>query len=208
MSKSKGTILFISYYFPPLRAIACVRTGSIAKYLCRAGWNVKVVTPHRDHWAQTDQELDPKDEIENLELLSTGYHAPFLSSDTAAHRRPGLNLIGRLLGNRLYFHGVEPMVGWHFAARSYLKRLIPGSIDVVLASGWPFGSFSLAEEVASRQRCPFVLDYRDLWTSNPFNPYLNTSRNRDREIGLLGRCAAAVVVSPHMREVLRRRHDI
>jgi glycosyltransferase involved in cell wall biosynthesis len=81
----------------------------------------------------------------------------------------------------------------------------PGSTDVVLASGPPFAGLSLADRLSVQLRCPFVMDYRDLWTSNPYCDWLATKRNLAEEARLLAKCAAAVVVSPQSAEVLGRR---
>src|SRR5262245_44782469 len=43
-------LLFLAFYFPPARAVACVRAWNIAKYLVRLGWEVTVVTPKPSVW--------------------------------------------------------------------------------------------------------------------------------------------------------------
>jgi len=55
-NRVKGRVLFLSYYFPPAAAIACVRTWALAKYLSRLGWEITVVTPKEEFWAETHQD--------------------------------------------------------------------------------------------------------------------------------------------------------
>ena len=56
-------LLFLAWNFPPVQAIASVRTWNLAKYLSRLGWKVTVVTPqpevckHIEGPAQVEVEL-------------------------------------------------------------------------------------------------------------------------------------------------------
>jgi glycosyltransferase involved in cell wall biosynthesis len=204
MNNRKATVLFLAYYFPPLNAVACVRTWALAKYLARCGWLMRVVTPRADFWAHQDPEPLQEPGAGTIDCLRTGYYWPFLSADTKASQQTVWGKLGRHIGWRLYArYGFEPMVGWNIAAHRELRSLKPASVDVVLVSGGPWTSFSLAERVAAQLQCPFVLDYRDLWTSNPFMPHWNTRRKRAKELTLLARCAAITTVSPQWARILR-----
>ena len=52
--QGRPRLLFISYFFPPARTIACVRAHAMAKWLVRAGWEVTVITPQTSVWRSTD----------------------------------------------------------------------------------------------------------------------------------------------------------
>ena len=50
MSEVRPKLLFLVWNFPPVQAIASVRTWNVAKYLARLGWDVTVVTPRPELW--------------------------------------------------------------------------------------------------------------------------------------------------------------
>jgi glycosyltransferase involved in cell wall biosynthesis len=205
LKHSKGTLLLVSYYFPPAKAIACSRTWAFAKYLSRLGWRVRVVTPRADVWAEQDPEPFQDADAELVEYVRTGYWFPFLSGDTKASRKTLLGKLGRHLGWRLQVRrGFEVMTGWFRAAGRECRSLKAGDADAVVASGPPFGSFSLARRLAAQIHCPLILDYRDLWTENPFCRALRTERNRAAELRLLAECAAVTTVSDQSAQMLRR----
>jgi glycosyltransferase involved in cell wall biosynthesis len=70
-------------------------------------------------------------------------------------------------------------------------------VDLILTSGPPFASFRLAKRLADRFGCPYVLDYRDLWTESPHSntPYANRLSTIQEEARLLASCAAVTIVS-------------
>lgn len=205
-SANKGTVLFLSYYFPPLNSVACLRTWAIAKYLASSGWRMKVVTPRAGFWAEIDEEPLLERGAELVGRMGTDYYWPCLSQDTKASRqRTVCTRLWRAVGRRLQMKfGLEPTIGWYYAAKRALSSVEPRSVDLVLASGWPFSSFSLATCLARRLRCGFILDYRDLWTANPFAPFLNTRRNRRMESRVLEQCEAVVTTSAQSAEVMKR----
>lgn len=198
-------ILFLSYWFPPAAAIACVRTLALAKYLSRRGWEITVVTPREEFWRQTDRDPLFADDWSRIRSIRTGCPWAWMVPGARAALHPFFGRVGAHISRCLHRFGIEPVRVWMQAARQELRHLKPGAADVVLASGPPFAAFSLAERLSVQLRCPFVMDYRDLWTSNPYDTRLHTRRNRKEEARLLGKCAAAVVVSLRSAEVLRPR---
>jgi glycosyltransferase involved in cell wall biosynthesis len=66
-----------------------------------------------------------------------------------------------------------------------------------LASGRPFIAFRIAQQLAKKFNCPYVLDYRDPWTcSNPHAVHRISPSIAREEAGLIGGCAAVTIVSP------------
>jgi glycosyltransferase involved in cell wall biosynthesis len=170
-----------------------------------------VVTPRADVWADQDPEPLQDIDAERVEFLRTGYRFPFLSSDTKAARETFWGKLGRHVGWRLQVRrGFEPMTGWFLAAGRECRSLSPGDADIVVVSGPPFGSFSLARRLAAQIHCPFVLDYRDLWTVQIFdvgNKTLNAKRNLALEGRFLAESAAVTAVSTQSAAILKRKCD-
>src|SRR5206468_3280592 len=49
-NRTRPKLLLLAWNFPPVQAIASVRTWNVAKYLTRLGWDVTVVTPKTELW--------------------------------------------------------------------------------------------------------------------------------------------------------------
>ena len=68
-------LLFLAYYFSPVQAIASVRTGNIAKYLTRLGWEVTVVTPDPSVWRNVEdcEKVSMELDREGIGRILTGH---------------------------------------------------------------------------------------------------------------------------------------
>lgn len=104
--------------------------------------------------------------------------------------------------------GLEGYIGWIPAVKKACARYRQGDIDVILATGNPFVAFGLARSLAARLRCPYVLDYRDLWTGNPHakkahRPWICLAEQR-----YLGTATAVTVVSESIAKVLAQHFGV
>jgi glycosyltransferase involved in cell wall biosynthesis len=77
-------------------------------------------------------------------------------------------------------------------------------VDVILATGPPFGAFRLAKQLSDRLGRPYVLDYRDPWTGNPHAGCPSRRAAIRKEASLLEGCAAITIVSPSWGVALDR----
>jgi glycosyltransferase involved in cell wall biosynthesis len=92
---------------------------------------------------------------------------------------------------------VDRKLPWYLAVDRGCKALAkPNDVDIVMATGGPFGSFPLARRLSRRLKCPYVLDYRDLWGGNPTRTY--GDRLSRFEIRVLRECSAVAVWAPSM----------
>jgi len=99
--------------------------------------------------------------------------------------------------------GIEREAGWMGEAAKACAGLTPDDVDVILASGPPFGSFDLAKRLAERLGRSYVLDYRDLWTGNPHGKDPVRPRLVSREGVVLASSAATIGISPSLVQSLR-----
>ena len=209
----KKHILFLSYYFPPDKAIAAVRTGAIAKSLAEAGWKVTVITVSQDLLVTNDGiPLDSEGDIgEKIAILNTGHsyrnfvparikspttNGPYRFFDQIYRRL--IRLLRLLyivpLIRSLYF---DDVIGWGKHAFSASLRFNPGDIDLVLSTGPPWISHVLAAKISKRLNCPYVLDYRDLWIGDPHRQRKWWWINKERK--LFKNASAIVTVSPSIQ---------
>src|SRR5688572_18522410 len=81
MSEVRPKLLFLVWNFPPVQAIASVRTWNVAKYLARLGWDVTVVTPRPELWRHLESPEKVQAELrsEGIRQILTDHDWRFLS---------------------------------------------------------------------------------------------------------------------------------
>ncbi len=202
------SVLLLSYYYPPVNATACVRTGPLAKYLARLGWNVTVLTPNPAIWRDdaVDTWMKREAALEGIRLLYTdhGWRAlspGFLNCESGGMR----GLMGKVSRGVARYAGIDRAMGWIGPATQAVNATALGKVDLVLASGEPWASFNLARRLAERLKCPYVLDYHDLLSGNPYASHRYPGRVERREAELVANSSALTVVSDTWAQVLRSR---
>lgn len=203
----KKHVLFFSYYFPPQRAIAAVRTGAIARALVEAGWKVTVVTISRKLLLYDDgPQLDSDASLGNgITVIGTEHSwrnlVPGLGQ---AAPNKGLNwFVGGIFRQLVSFLSVDREIGWRKHALAAAYNFKCGEVDLVLSSGSPWISHEIAAQIAHRLNCPYVLDYRDLWSGNPHAPVKwRYIRNKERD--LYHGAAAVITIAPSMQRFQRK----
>jgi glycosyltransferase involved in cell wall biosynthesis len=201
-------VLFVTYNFRPARTAGTVRIWNIAKYLARSGWTVTVLTPDPSLWSYVEHaeatEISLK--LEGIRRLPTGHYWRWLGKGSLKRSQGTLAWFMGGLGRRiLQRFGIDGSVGWIKAAERACSSLTPNDVDVILATGPPFSSFSLAQWLSQRLGRPYVLDYRDLWSRNLHHPAPAAIR---KETSVLSRCAAVTTVSPSWGLVLDRHFGV
>lgn len=204
-------LLFLACYFPPVQAIACVRTGNIARHLAKLGWEVTVVTPDPSVWRNVEnrEEVAKDFERRGIRRILTDHRWRCL---VPGHLKSWDQNVGwvaggicRVIARRLRVYG---HIGWIKEAWRACSKLSSSDVDVILVSGSPFVAFRLARKLSDQLGRPYVLDYRDPWTGNPHVLRQPRSVTIREEASLLERCAAVTIASPSWGENLDRRYGI
>ena len=211
VTKNRRKLLFLAYSFPPARAIASVRSWSIAVNLARLGWDVIVVTPdpsvrkHVDDPSQTLAALDR----EGIRRILVDHKWRCLLPDSLNGRNSGVAwLIGGVCRRIAREFDIDRTIGWVKACERACSTLTANDVDLILASGPPFSTFRLANRLAGRLGRPYVLDYRDPWTNKPHTPRSPRRATVQEEARLLEGCAAATIVSPSLGLDLDQRFQV
>jgi hypothetical protein len=208
-------ILIVSWYFPPGNTIGAVRVGKFAKFLHERGCDFRVLTasawglpetlplevpPERviaTPWTDIN-ELPPRFEALRgwLKRSSAGRAMadPAAGGDGAARPR------GRGLGHayRTLTNVPDRQVGWLPHALSHAARRLDGwRPDLIYASAPPFTSLLVADRLSARYRCPWVIEFRDRWTDDPYyeKPSWRMAIETRWERRLVGRASGIVTVS-------------
>ena len=209
--RRRPRLLFLAYYFPPVSTIGAVRALNIAKWLNRVGWDVSVVTPRSSTWVRTDsvEKTDSFLRQEGIRCIRTAYPWSSLASTSLVAADGPMPVRLRGVVRRLArLVSIPDETGWLFEVERACAGLSEEDVDVVFATGPPFGTFRIASKLARRLGCPFVLDYRDLWTGNPHASRPAASRASRLEGVLLERASAVTVVSRSLGQSLAEQFEI
>ena len=211
MSAHRPRVLMLAYYFPPVSKIGGIRAFNMAKSLSDRGWDVTVVSPAVSMWRSVERADDFAVELDRraIRCIRTGHDWRNLSPGDLACRDRGLAWVwGGICRRTSRALGIESQVGWYRETAKACAALSPGDADVVVATGPPFVSFRLAAEIATQLGCPYVLDYRDLWTHNPHVKRSTRSSASSAEGRLLDRAMAVTVVSQQLAVSLREEFGV
>src|SRR5690606_16674895 len=101
------------YYFPPREVIGAVRLEGLAKYLPRAGWNVKVLTA--DHPGGPDSRYDVVEVPRHGVLRALESAGSYTRAETRQQPNPWLNpLLKRISATvRLLLCYPDAQRGWY-----------------------------------------------------------------------------------------------
>lgn len=209
-------VLVVSYAFPPVGGAGVQRMLKLVKYLPDHGVLPSVLTVARPSVPVMDASLlaeVPKEvTVLRARTLEPSYSAKDLAwrahadAPTKFHARP-LRAVSKL-GRELLVP--DPQVLWlPAAARELLRRLRGEREDVVLISGPPFSQFLLAPLADRLRRTPYVLDYRDEWTTtSSIYEMSGSARAAERlERAVLRRASVVTTATEEFRANLLARFD-
>lgn len=197
-------ILFISFFFPPRKAIACVRTAALCKALLEAGHQVHVLTSEdRSQSADFADDSLLGGEIPAERLCITRVRSWWHDLHDGPGFRSAKGILGkmrtlwtRVIARSLELAGFDPMVPWAMAARAEVGR--DARYDCVLVSAGPFSTLFTGLAAARSMGIPLILDYRDVWNDTPHTWLRCSTRWLERMV--LRRAALVVSISPSCLE--------
>jgi len=203
-------VLIISHPFPPTGGGGVQRISKFVKYLPRFGWLPVVLSTRPEYYPVKDESLlrdVPTDtRIVRTFSLEPGRSALAVSSRARGPGRKPRALLSRWLIDRSidWLFIPDKSIGWvPFAVRAGRRILAAEKPDLIFATGNPFSSFMVPYILGRSRNLPYVLDFRDAWTLEPYRKRYATWREsieRRLERRLLERAAFAVMATEPMRE--------
>jgi hypothetical protein len=157
-------VLIVSYFCPPQPEAAAVRIANLAQHLVEFGWEPVLVTRRYPGTEKLPfrviQVGGPRD--------SSHESRPPLVTKPAAVRWPKLfRFIAGFVRGLVYFPDVT--VGWLWPAiKCSLDLTRDERFDAILTTHGPATEHVIGFVVARLRHLPWVADFRDLWTGNPF----------------------------------------
>jgi len=158
----------ITYFFPPLNAVASQRTYSFARYLAEEGFEVTVLTVPQGEGQDLSLKLSSEEfrlvECDNINFRSHG------NTPVVDVTQP---LVARLLRRlRLWWLGnlITPWDFWYKPGLAAAQQLMhENQYDCVISSHAPISCHLIGLRL--KKKCPalfWVADYRDLWSFQHF----------------------------------------
>jgi glycosyltransferase involved in cell wall biosynthesis len=156
----------ISYLFPPLDC-GVGRQIKFAKYLPSFGWVPIVLTVKRSY-------LRPRYDLSRLEEVPKPVKVFRTSSiEIPILQRQVPGVLNRFLGiNHKWLQVPDVFIGWlPFAVHKGLEILRKEKVDVLFSTSLPNTCHLVALMLKRKLGLPWVADFRDPWTQNPYVTY-------------------------------------
>jgi hypothetical protein len=181
-------ILLIAFYYPPVETVGSVRPAALAKYLPRFGWEPIVLTPRvQGAYRQSKLviETEYQDVLEDWKARlrldrKLGVHEQF---GLPLAKKPGAALPHtRLLSFAKYLLTYpDPCKGWIPSALDALHEISRQNLDIaaIVTTSPPISSHLIGRQAKIILGCPWIADFRDLWTQN-----LGTRSFQHLQVGL------------------------
>lgn len=211
--------LIVAYYFPPMLTSGAMRPLAFCRHLPAFGWAPRVIAADPRSVVPpvpADHELAARilpgirvDRIGHRNPLetairlrdrlwprTTGRRAQRVAPPAGADRAADRSLAGSLkeLVLEHTFHIPDVQQWWYRrAVRCGARGDRP---DVVFATGSPWTALLVGRALARHFQVPFIADFRDPWTRNPFRTYSPSAWRRSRRLERsVCRAAARVVLN-------------
>lgn len=193
-------VLLIAYKFPPQPAAGALRPGYLAQHLPPLGWDVTVLT---------NADVSPPF---SAKILAAGGTEPQLGSGLRV-AMGGDNPDAPI--RRLLRHAKETLMfpdaaaAWLWRAVSVgLRELHRKKYDAIISTALPSSAHVAGWYLARASGLPWIADYRDLWTGNPYFQWgpIRTGLLRRTELICLRRARALTTVSEPLAQSLRSLH--
>ena len=206
-------ILYISFYYAPYNSIGALRAVKTVKHLKRLGHDVCVLTANKQRLPETLTDNDIQGPISYTDWIDVNSIVTLLSGGERKVGKHGYPVFNEKLSilNKLghyykcVFNFPDAQIGWFpFAVLRGKKILKEAKFDVIYASAWPVTSMLVASRLSKLFGVPWVCEYRDLWTKNPYVIVPNWRKNFEKflEASILKSSSGLVTISqPHAEQM-------
>lgn len=215
----KPHILFISYYFPPMGGGGVQRILKFLKYWNYKKYDVSVLTVKPSYAYAEDPSLESEipaalsvfrsstfDPFRFLFLLKK-----FLPASISARSGP-VKESGQLLRRfSNFFLLPDSRIPWFPLALKHLGRIHRSHpVDLIIATMPPFTAGIIAHYANRFWKIPYLLDFRDAWTCNPYLPSVTVLHQAVQEKLEQQATQAAdgyVFVNPSLGDYYQKKYD-
>lgn len=168
-------VLILAYEYPPYVSIAVQRPFSWFKYLKNFGIEPVVVTRHweadvkdaEDYVRPSQMQVKTIEELPEGTVIRVPFQPNFRDRLFLRYGATRFPILRRLLTLYYYvfiyfFDRSDRDHAIYEAAEAYVSE---NKVDLIIASGNPFILFKYAYRLSKKFKLPYILDYRDGWTT-------------------------------------------
>lgn len=203
-------VLIISFYYPPNPQIGARRISKISKGLIEIGWIPHIITAKYTGTGNQAPIEIPKQYVHHVDWFD-------IKKYRDSFRKKGFFglLYAKFLGfipNRVFqkkFPDIDKYL-WRRNAIKVARKLIDNqNIDLIYSSYGPISSIIIANKLAIKFNIPWISEYRDLWTRNPYDENLKIIRNLNMyyEKKYISKANSLVTVSEPLKNDLILLHN-
>jgi len=172
-------VLLITFCYPPTQVIGSVRPAGLAKFLPEFGWETVVLTPKVKRTASDPAVI----ETEYRDVVDAWKARFGLDGKRSVHQQLGLPVSSQPGGGHFYTRILDvaksvvtypdETKGWiPFAVEAVEEIAKRGlKIDAIVTTSPPIASHLIGAKARKILGCPWVADFRDLWSQNLSNSY-------------------------------------
>jgi glycosyltransferase involved in cell wall biosynthesis len=169
-------VLIISYHFPPRQTVGSQRPFRLAKYFSQFGWEPIILTaklPGRPPDGIRVIETDYKD-IAGKIKSKIGFE-----TEKGLHDQLKINIPKKFTYHSWKSKSIklikdiinfpDEQKGWHkYASKTASEFLFKEKIDAIISTAPPHIAHIIARKLKIKNRIPWIVDLRDLWTQHQF----------------------------------------
>ncbi len=208
----KPHVLFISYYFPPMGGGGVQRILKFLKFWDYEHFQVSVLTVKPSFFYAEDPSL-AQDLPPHPHVFRSGSLDPFrlmflfrriFTLNKKVKSAPSQESGGLIRTLANFFFLPDSRILWlPFAVLKIWKIHRQNPVDLLLASLPPFSTGLIARTAGKLFTIPYLLDFRDSWTDNPYLPVptgLHKKIQTMMEEKTIRRATGCVFVNPALRD--------
>lgn len=190
--EGKNRVLMVAYYFPPVSGSGVFRSAKFAKYLPQYGWHPTIIAtdyPRLD-WNYMDESLlkEIPTEVPVIRIPDTiGTFREIFTPELKKQLMEFLEIFFQeskeaytqytsFLESKI---GIEelltfpcPALLWAYRTVQYIEATMNiSNFHVIYTTSGPSCAHLIGYYFKHKYRIPWVADYRDQWTGNPFGPF-------------------------------------
>lgn len=203
-------VLIISFAYPPRNSIGSTRISKMSKSLADNGYNPIIITAPKGN-SEDDSPIEiPEKNIHRVEFFDIWILINYLCKRELIFIR----FLGKILKYFIPFGSnrmpERRLFFWRKSAYKTACAIIAtNNIDFIYSSSSPPGTAIIASKLSEKYSIPWVVEFRDLWTKNPYD-----TRNRVHqyleekyEKKIIKNARAIVTVSNPLKEVMEKMHN-
>ncbi len=220
-------VLILTYYWPPSGGSGVQRWMYFCKYLKEFGIHPVVITVDENQASYRFHDASFNEIVKDIEVHKTSTREPLkmYSKIISGHNQSGIpagfageskitlfQKISRAIRGNFFIP--DARIGWtQYALKKAREILAAEKIDVVVTTGPPHSTHSIALKLKSEFKFTWITDFRDPWTDLYYNKLLYRTKwalNKDASLErkILQSADLVLTIGPSMKNLLVRKGEI